>query len=72
MEAETGMSVISRGGEGGQENEEDKKKRAGKTRGERSWKCEKVERSLIGRKEGEGFLFRPPSLPSGLSGGYNA
>lgn len=26
MEAETGMSVISRGGEGGQENEEDKKR----------------------------------------------
>lgn len=41
-----------------------KKKKAGKkTRGERSWKCGKVERSLIGRKEGEGFLFRPPPLP---------
>lgn len=33
-----------------------------------------VERSLTGRKEGEGILFRPtpPIPPSGLSEGYNA
>lgn len=49
-----------------------KKRRQEKQEEKGAGSVERWKRSLIGRKEGEGFLFRPPAPPSGLSGGYNA